>query len=151
MTPERMFDLASELAQAKSRQDLPAALKLLHPTMVLECPAFGTRAVGLAENSKTLERFFASFPDYHVELEGHAASGGALVCWGQVRMTMTGERFGAAPSGATARLPVFIRFSFADELIQSEYFFFDLSSLCAQSGVSTDAVRSRLWPTAERS
>jgi len=42
-------------------------------------------------------------------------------------------------------LPVFIQFSFQDDLIVSERFFFDLSALCAQSGVSTDAVRHKVF------
>jgi predicted ester cyclase len=139
-----MFELATHLADAKSRQDVPAALKLLHPTMLLESPAFGTRAHGLAENEQTLTRFFAAFPDYEVTLDGHAANNDSLVCWGTVRMTMTGDRFGVRPDGHRAELPVFIRFTFADDLIASEYFFFDLSALCAQSGVSTDAVQHKL-------
>ena len=32
----RMFELAQALTVAKSRQDVPAALKLLHPDMLLE-------------------------------------------------------------------------------------------------------------------
>jgi predicted ester cyclase len=144
MTATRMFELATALAVAKSRQDVPAALKLLHPTMLLECPAFGTRAQGLGENKLALERFFRSFPDYRVELDDHAANSLSLVCWGRVQLTMTGDRFGVAPNGKRCALPVFIRFTFADDLIASEYFFFDLSTLCAQSGVSTDEVRRKL-------
>jgi predicted ester cyclase len=139
-----MFGLAQELAQAKSRQDVPAALKLLHADMVLESP-FGTRAVGLAENERVLTRFFVSFPDYEVTLDGHAADEETLVCWGTARMTMTGDRFGVVPNGRRAELPVFIQFTFADGLIAGERFFFDLSELCAQSGVSTDAVRRTLF------
>jgi len=60
-------------------------------------------------------------------------------------MTMTGDRFGASPNGRRAELPVFIQFTFKDELIASERFFFDLSELCAQSGVSTDTVRQTLF------
>lgn len=143
-----MFELAQALAEAKSRQDVPAALKLLHPEMVLENPAFGTTARGLEGNGAALRRFFAAFPDYEVDLQGSAANEDTLVCWGTVRMTMTGERFGVAPSGARAELPVFIQFTFADDLIAGERFFFDLSELCAQSGVSTDAVRHLLFAAA---
>jgi hypothetical protein len=82
MNDHRMFELAHNLAVAKNRQDVPAALRLLHPEMLLESPAFGTRARGPA--------------------------------------------------------------TFNDDLIASERFFFDLSELCAQSGVSTDAVRQKL-------
>jgi predicted ester cyclase len=145
METHRMFELAQQLAAAKSRQDVAAALKLLDQDMLLEGPAFGTCARGLAENEAALARFFKSFPDYEVVLSGHADDGETLVCWGQVRMTMTGDRFGVTPNGRRAELPVFIRFTFRNDLIASEYFFFDLSALCAQSGVSTDEVRRRLF------
>ena len=145
MNSNRMFELAQALAIAKSRQDVPAALKVLHPNMCLESPAFGTKARGIADNEKVLTRFFTSFPDYQVDLHGHANSDGTLVCWGTVHMTMTGDRFGVIPNGERAVLPVFIQFSFQDDLIVSERFFFDLSALCAQSGVSTDAVRRKVF------
>src|SRR4051812_26742948 len=145
MNSDRMFELAQSLAVAKSRQDVPAALAVLHDDMLLETPAFGTRARGLAENEKVLSRFFTSFPDYNVVLEGHAANDDTLVCWGRVQMTMTGDRFGGAPNGRRADLPVFIQFAFKDDRIVRERFFFDLSELCAQSGVSTDAVRRKIF------
>lgn len=145
MDSNRMFELAQALAIAKSRQDVPAALELLHGDMLLESPAFGTTARGLAENEKVLTRFFASFPDYHVVLQGHASTGDTLICWGTVQMTMTGDRFGVVPNGCRAELPVFIQFAFRDGLIAGERFFFDLSALCAQSGVSTDTVRQRVF------
>ena len=145
MNSDRMFELAQALALAKSRQDIPATLKVLHPEMLLENPAFGTSARGLAENEKVLGRFFAAFPDYNVTLESHAANEDTLVCWGHVRMTMTGDRFGVVPNGRRAELPVFIQFAFKDDLIVHERFFFDLSELCAQSGVSTDVVRNRIF------
>jgi steroid delta-isomerase-like uncharacterized protein len=145
MNSDRMFELAQALAAAKSRQDVPAALAVLHDDMLLETPAFGTSARGLAENAKVLARFFTSFPDYNVELEGRAASDDTLVCWGRVQMTMTGDRFGVAPSGRRADLPVFIQFAFKDDRIARERFFFDLSELCAQSGVSADAVRRKIF------
>jgi predicted ester cyclase len=145
MTRDRMFELAQALAVAKSRQDVPAALKVLHPNMVLECPPLGTVARGLAENETALTRFFTSFPDYDVELQDHAGNQDSLVCWGRARMTMTGDRFGVVPDGRRAQVHVFIQFRFEDDLIVGERFFFDLAALCAQSGVSTDAVQRRLF------
>lgn len=145
MDGDRMFELAQALAAAKSRQDIARATELLHPEMVLETPAFGTTARGRAENAAVLQRFFASFPDYDVRLQGHVSNADTLVCWGTVRMTMTGDRFGVAPNGRRAELPVFIQFAFKDDLIAGERFVFDLSELCAQSGVSTDAVRQRIF------
>jgi predicted ester cyclase len=145
MDGERMFELAQALAVAKSRQDIPAAVKLFHDEMLLESPAFGTMARGRAENENALRRFFTSFPDYNVVLQGHASNDDALICWGTVQMTMTGDRFGVVPNGRRAELPVFIQFAFKDDLIAGERFFFDLSALCVQSGVSTDAVRRNVF------
>jgi predicted ester cyclase len=145
MNDSEMFALAQALAVAKSKQDVPAALRLLHEDMVLTTPAFGTHAHGLAENEQALTRFFRSFPDYDVRLDGHASNAITLVCWGTARMTMTGDRFGATPNGRRAEVPVFIEFGFADGLIAAERFFFDLATLCAQSGASTDAVRRTLF------
>jgi predicted ester cyclase len=149
MDRKRMFELAQQLAVAKSRQDVPAALRVLHEEMLLETPAFGTRARGLAENERTLQRFFKSFPDYDVALEGHAATQDTLICWGRVRMTMTGDRFGVVPNGRRAELPVFIQFAFKDDRIVHERFVFDLAELCEQSGVSTDVVRRKLFGAAQ--
>jgi len=59
-------------------------------------------------------------------------------------MTLTGDRFGVVPNGRRAELPVFIQFEFKNDLIPRELFFFDLSALCGQSGVSTDTVRRKL-------
>ncbi|WP_247319514.1 hypothetical protein [Bradyrhizobium sp. 141] len=56
MDGKRMFELADRLAIAKSRQDVAAALEVLHPDMVLETPAFGTRVQGLADNERILTR-----------------------------------------------------------------------------------------------
>jgi hypothetical protein len=145
MDISRMIELAQALATAKSRQDVRAAMKVLHPDVVLEAPAFGTVARGTAANERALTAFFRSFPDYSVVLDGHAGTDDTLICWGTVRMTMTGDRFGVTPDGTRAELPVFIQFTFADDLIAGERFFFDLSELCAQSGVSTDAVRHTLF------
>lgn len=148
MNSDRMFELAQALAAAKSRQDVPAALAVLHDEMLLETLAFGTSARGLAENAKVLRRFFTSFPDYNVVLEGHAANDDTLICWGRVQMTMTGDQFGVVPNGRRADLPVFIQFAFKDDRIARERFFFDLSELCAQSGVSTEAVQRKIFEDA---
>ena len=139
MNGDGMFALAQALPAAKSRQDLPAAMELFHRDIVLDTPAFGTVARGLADNERVLRRFFTSFPDYRVDLEGHASADGVLTCWGSAHMTMTGDRFGVVPNGRRAQLPVFIQFEFKNDLIARELFFFDLSALCGQSGVSTGA------------
>ena len=140
-----MLDLVSKLAEAKSRQNVEDALQVCHPEMLLETPAIGHTARGTEENRAALTRFFKTFPDYHVSLERHIIDGDVLVCWGLARMTMTGNRFGVTPTGRTASVPVMIEFGFRDGLIARERFVYDLSVLCSQSGVSTDAMRKALF------
>jgi hypothetical protein len=128
MDGHRMFEPAQALAMAKRNQDLPAALRLLHPDIVLETPAFGTTARGATANERALTRFFTTSPDYHVDLTGHADDGETLICWGAARMTLTGNRFGVVPNG-----------------VRAAGFCFDPADLCTRSGMSTDAVRNRLF------
>ncbi len=145
MNVTQQFELVKTLGEAKSRQDVRAAMKVQHENMLLETPAFGSTVRGKAANAAVLEHFFQSFPDYNVHLEGYAGDGKYLLCWGTVCMTMTGRWFGLTGNGHQTKLPVFLRFTFKDDLIASEYFLFDLAEFCAQSGVSTDAVRAQLF------
>ncbi|SUD47872.1 Predicted ester cyclase [Nocardia otitidiscaviarum] len=145
MVTDRMFELVRQLATAKGRADVSAALRLMHDDMVLEVPAFGAVVRGRSANETALRWFFATFPDYRVEVTGHLADRTGLVAWGTARMTLTGNGLGVFPTGRGAELPVFLRFRFADDLIVGEYFHFDLAELCAQSGVSGDEVRRHLF------
>ncbi|MBF6177748.1 nuclear transport factor 2 family protein [Nocardia otitidiscaviarum] len=145
MDSGRMFALVQELAAVKSRADVTAALRLMCDDMVLETPAFGAVVHGRTANESALRWFFATFPDYHVEMAGHLADSACLVAWGTARMTLTDNGLGIVPNGRRAEIPVFLRFTFADDLIASEYFFFDLAQLCAQSGVSGDEVGRKLF------
>jgi hypothetical protein len=118
--------------------------------VVLEAPPFGVTARGLAENNRALNGFFASFPDYSVTLDGHAHTAGTLVCWGTARLRAAEGWLGLTPHRRPVELPVVLRFTFADDRIASEWFFFDLAALCARSGLSADAVLDRLGLTESR-
>ena len=144
MTAHEMFGLAAGLAEAKGRQHVADALRFMHPDMVLTSPAWGTRAKGKAQNYEALRRFFNNFPDYSISLDGHVADETDLICWGTVRMTMAQGAYGLSPNGKRVEVPAFLRFTFKDRLIASEYFMVDLAAICAQSGVSTDAVQGFL-------
>jgi predicted ester cyclase len=144
MTADEMFRLAAGLGEAKGRQHVADALRFMHDDMVLTSPAWGTRAKGKAQNSEVLKRFFKDFPDYSISLDGYIADGAHLVCWGTVRMTMAQGAFGLSPNGKRIEIPAFLRFTFTERLIASEYFMVDLAAICAQSGVSTDAVQEFL-------
>jgi predicted ester cyclase len=144
MTASEMFQLAAGLGEAKGRQSVADAMKFMHDDMVLTSPAWGTRANGREQNSEVLKRFFNDFPDYSIALDGHVADEANLVCWGTVRMTMAQGAYGLSPNSKRVEIPAFLRFTFKDRMIASEYFMVDLAAICAQSGVSTDAVQAFL-------
>ncbi len=134
-----MLRIAEELASAKSRQDVAAAMRVYHPQGILEAPPFVSRREGADDIRASLERFFTLFPDYSVTLTQSAVSGETLIGWGEIKMTMTGRPGGQTPNGQRACVPVFILFKFRDGLVFWESFNFDLASLCQQSGVTIDA------------
>jgi predicted ester cyclase len=139
---EEKLQLAVGLGEAKGRQNIDDALGFMHDEVVLISPAWGTVARGKAQNAKVLRRFFRDFPDYSIALDGHVADDRHLVCWGVIRMTMAPGAYGLRPNGRRFETPAFLRFTFEGGLIATEYFMVDLSAICAQSGVSTDAVRA---------
>jgi SnoaL-like domain len=128
----RMNELVRALAEAKSRQDVAAAIALQHEDMLLDVPPLMARVQGKCANEQALTGFFKAFPDYSATLEGSASGDGNLVCWGRVRMTLSTDRFGVQPGGSAADIPASLRFTFKDGLIASEYFLWDLAEACAQ-------------------
>jgi hypothetical protein len=134
METKRMFELAAALGEAKNRQNVEDALKFMHEDIVLYSPAWGVVARGKAENAEVLHHFFHDFPDYNVSFDGYVGDGENFVGWGTVRMTMADHAYDVVPN-----------MTFKDNLIASEYFMCDLAEICAQSGVSVDAVRRNLF------
>jgi predicted ester cyclase len=147
-----MFELAQALGEAKNRQNVDDALKFMHDDIELSSPAWGLVARGKQENSEVLHHFFNDYPDYNVEFDGYVADDTNFVGWGTVRMTMAShasDAKGLAPNGKRVEIPVYIRMTFKDDLIATEYFMCDLSQICAQSGVSVDSVRENIYGVAE--
>jgi steroid delta-isomerase-like uncharacterized protein len=133
--------LVRSYGSAKSQQDIGAALAVCSDDFRLETVAMGIEARGRKDVADQLRIFFTAFPDYGVDLEGLAAAGGVVTCWGRARMTWRGPFLGRAPSGKTAELPIFCVFPCAEGKLREERFFFDLASLCDQIGLPLAAVR----------
>ena len=153
MTPERMYELASALGEAKNRHDVEDALAFMHPDMTLHSTAWGTVAQGKEANAVVLRHFFSSYPDYNVVFEGHVAGPDTFVGWGTVRMTMASAARDAGellPNGRRVELPVHIRMTFKDDLILTEHFACDLTQIAVQSGLSIDAVYANVFGSRER-
>src|SRR5262245_15457876 len=133
-----LANLVEAYAAAKSAQDVASALALCDDGFVLDTPAFGTCSHGREETAAQLHAFFAAFPDYAVTVDGSLAGDGTAACWGTARMTLRGAFLDIAPTGRTARVPFVSVFTGRAGRLTSERFYFDLATLCAQLGVSTD-------------
>ena len=148
MNIQRMHALALALGEAKNRQDVDTAVALMHDDMVLHSPAWGVVARGKADNAAVLRRFFHDYPDYTVAFDAWASDGTNLIAWATVRMTMAPHAHaaqGLRPNGRRIEIPAAIRMTFRDGLIASEHFLCDLAQICAQSGVSVDAVQRNIF------
>lgn len=139
-----MRSVAGGYARAKSRADIEAALSFCHPRFTLETVPFGISSRDREETALHLAAFFAAFPDYEVTLTDMTFGDASLGCWGTARMTMRGEGFGLAPTGRRVEIPVFCALTFADGLLASERFFFDLAAFCDGIGVPLALLRDAL-------
>ena len=133
--------LARGYACAKSEQDIGAALCLCSEDFVLETVPLGITARDRKRAEQQLGVFFSAFPDYSVTLDGIATGDGVVTSWGRARLSFRGPFAGQAPTGRTAELPIFCVFSSAFGRLRGERFFFDLASLCEETGLSLPAVR----------
>ncbi|WP_040793276.1 nuclear transport factor 2 family protein [Nocardia paucivorans] len=132
-------EIVERLAQAKSRQDVAAAMEVYHPDGVLESPSLGGYYVG-GEIEGAVERWFEFAPDYEVRLDGHGLDGETLCCWGEIAFTPAFAFGGAAPNGNRVSVPVFILFRFRDGRVSWESFHFDVAGVARQCGVEASAL-----------
>lgn len=132
-------DIVEKLAQAKSRQDVAAAMAIYHPDGVLESPCLGTRYVG-PDVEGAIAGWFAFAPDYEVQLDGHGIDKGTLCSWGRASFTPAFTANGAIPNGQRVSTPVFILFQFKDSRICWESFHFDVAAVARQCGVHPSAL-----------
>jgi predicted ester cyclase len=129
---------------AKSRQDIIAALAICSDRFSIETVCFGVASRDKQDTASQLEIFFRAFPDYGFKVEELICNEAGAACSGTVRMTFAGDFLGLAPTNRTAELPGFCLFTFDGAQLASERFFFDLASLCEQTGLPLEAVRNTL-------
>jgi steroid delta-isomerase-like uncharacterized protein len=132
---EPVHDLVSRYAEAKSRQDAAAALRLCTDDFVLHTAAVHNTTVGKRNVGRVLDAFFGIFPDYHVTLDDSVLNGYGYTCWGTLSMTMHGRIGPWRATHRTANLPFVCVFTIRDGLIASEHFFFDRDAMCEALGL----------------
>ncbi|GAA3698315.1 hypothetical protein GCM10022224_075380 [Nonomuraea antimicrobica] len=143
-------DVVRGYAQAKSRADMPAVLRLCHPEMVFETIAFQVVATGIDEVARQNTAFLRAFPDYEVELEYLIEAGDSVVGGGTIRATMVESLAGIESTGRSYALPFARHWRVRDGLIVRERFLFDFHQMCEQLGLSTDAAGAKFTAWRER-
>jgi len=142
--------LVRAYAQAKSHQDVEAALTVCHPDFSVDTIPFRIASRDREDTRGQLGLFFSVFPDYRAETEGMASSEDGVGWWGDVAMTFGGALLGRPPTGKLARVSATSVFEFRDGLLAGERFAFDLGRLCEGIGVPLEELTAVLRPLQNR-
>ena len=127
--------LVRAYGHAKSARDADAALAVCHPDFRIDTLPFRLCTKDREDTRNQLAVFFAVFPDYRVETEGVVAGADGAAWWGTMRVTFAGALLGIEPTGRASRQPAFSAFDFKDGLLSRERFYFDLGTLCENTGM----------------
>lgn len=129
---ERMHVLVNQLAQAKSEQNIEAALRPYHQHIEIVAPSLDSVSNGKQAVRKGLIGFFKLLPDYQVKLSQFAYNHGVMLSSGTVTATPNTNN----PAVKTATIPVCIEFHFKDDAISKEIFHLDMGLLCRKANIS---------------
>jgi steroid delta-isomerase-like uncharacterized protein len=140
-----MIRLFEAHRDAEAARDIDAILDTFVEDCFLETMALGLRSEGRdAVRSAYEQQFFTAFPDLAPEDEGIAVNDedDAVVVWGTLRGTSTGEWLGVPPGGGSFAVPFANVVPYRDGLMAGERIYFDLATLCEQAGISLEDVRT---------
>jgi len=141
MTPQEIRKIVHEHLDAEARHDAAAAATYAphayYHHMPLDLRLEGRDAVAAGYASS-----FAAFPDSEVVHDGEAVEGDIYVHWGRFRGTVAGSWLGLPPTNRRLDLPFAAVIEVRDGRMVGETLYYDLDTLCAQSGHSIDAVRA---------
>lgn len=143
MTPEEIRTIVHEHLAAEARHDAAAAAATYatrgcyyhHMPLGLRLEGRDAVAAGYAAS-------FAAFPDSEVVNDGEAVEGDVYVHWGRFRGTVAGSWLGLPPTHRRLDLPFAAVIEVRDGRMIGETLYYDLDTLCAQSGHSIEAVRA---------
>ena len=134
----RLFEAHRE---AEAERDYDAILATFVEDCFLETVALGSRSEGKEAVRAAYEGYFTAFPDLSPDDQGMAFGGGAIVVWGRLEGTSGGEWLGVPPTGRSFSVPFANVAPFKDGRMEGEAIYFDLATLCEQTGVSLERVR----------
>jgi steroid delta-isomerase-like uncharacterized protein len=136
---ERLFRAHRD---AEARRDYDAILDTFTTDCYLETVPLGLRSEGRDAARAAYVGYFTAFPDLNPDDQGMAVGDDSLVVWGFLRGTSGGEWLGVPPSGGRFSVPFTNVTTFRNGRMAGESIYFDLATLCEQTGIPVEQVRS---------
>jgi steroid delta-isomerase-like uncharacterized protein len=127
--------------RAEADRDIEGILDTFVEHPFLANVPLGLRSQGREAVRAAYEGFFTAFPDLSPHDEGIAFSEDSVVVWGTLRGTSDGEWFGVPATGKGFDVPFANVAPFRDGRIAGETIYFDLATLCEQTGLPLEDIR----------
>jgi len=142
MDPARMEELFRTHRDAERQRDFDGIMQTFTHDCYLETIALGSRSEGREAARTAYVAYFTAFPDLSPEDVGMAFGDNALVSWGFLNGTSGGDWLGVPPSGRSFSVPFTNVATFAGDLMHGESIYFDLATLCEQTRLPLDTIRT---------
>jgi steroid delta-isomerase-like uncharacterized protein len=142
MDHEAMLRLFRSHRDAEAVRDLDGILRTFVDDCFLDTVALGTRSQGRVAARAAYEAYFTAFPDLAPDDEGYTFNDDTIVSWGTLSGTSRGDWLGVPPSGGHFAVRFVNVVPIRGELMAGESLYFDLATLCEQSGLPLDDIRS---------
>lgn len=143
MTREEMQHLFERHRDAEAARDYDGILETFVEDCFLETKALGMRSEGREAVRRTYqEGYFVAFPDLAPDDVGSAFGDDVMVVWGTLEGSSGGDWMGVPPTGRRFSVPFANVTPFRDGLMAGETIYFDLATLCEQTGLPLDEIRA---------
>jgi steroid delta-isomerase-like uncharacterized protein len=137
-----MLSLFQQHRKAEAARDFDAIMATFVEDCYLETVALDLRIQGRTQARAAYEGYFTAFPDLTPDDQGFAFGDDVVVTWGTLRGTSKGSFVGVPAGGGTFAVPFVNVARFRDGRMAGESIYFDLASLCDQSGLPIEKVRA---------
>jgi steroid delta-isomerase-like uncharacterized protein len=141
MDRAEMLRLFEAHREAEAARDYDGILATFVDDCFLETVALGLRSEGKEAVRAAYRGYFTAFPDLSPDDQGMAFGDAAIVVWGRLEGTSGGDWLGVPPTGRSFSVPFANVAPFREGRMEGEAIYFDLATLCEQTGVSLDRVR----------
>ncbi len=142
MNPQEMKRLFEQHRDAEAARDYDAILATFVEDCFLDTHPLGLRSEGREAVRRAYEGYFTAFPDLAPDDEASAFGDDFMVVWGTLEGSSGGEWMGVPPSGRRFSVPFANVTPFRNGRMVGESIYFDLATLCEQTGLPLDKVRA---------